>query len=233
LPADLPVEVVHNGFAEEPPKGIEQSPAVPRLHEDSLRIAFVGNLIRVKGIFEFVKAAKIVRDKGLNVDFLVAGDNPVVVPGIRGWLLKKLGLASNVRLELEEFVTQNRLQDRVHFLGFVSDIRKVYAMSDVLCFPTMFDAVGRPVFEAAHYALPSIVAISEPMEDTFIDRETGLAIDDIEPATIARAIEYCAAHPDELKRMGEAARQHALRNFDSKVNARQMLAIYHAVAGPR
>lgn len=96
----------------------------------------------------------------------------------------------------------------------------------MLCFPSHLNAAGRPVFEAAFFKVPSIVAMQNPRADTMIDGETGICIAPKDAQALARAIEYFYARPEEVRRMGEAAYRLALRDFDTKKNACRMLAIY-------
>ena len=88
------------------------------------------------------------------------------------------------------------------------------------------NAVGRPVIEASFYKVPSIVAITDPLDDTMIDDETGICIPKKKPQALAGAIEYFYSNQQEIDRMGQAAFQLALENFDSKQNAEKMLKIY-------
>jgi glycosyltransferase involved in cell wall biosynthesis len=85
------------------------------------------------------------------------------------------------------------------------------------------------VFEAAFFSVPSIVAVTNPLPDTLVDHETGLAIPGRNPQKLAEAIMHFADHPDELRRMGANARDLAERNFNPENNARKLLAIYRRV----
>ena len=102
----------------------------------------------------------------------------------------------------------------------------MYENIDVICFPSHLDAVGRPVFEAAFFGVPSIVAITNPRSDTFIHRETGLCIEPQNPHALADAIEYFYRHPQEIKRMGGAAQKLAAEQFRIDNTAKRVLEIY-------
>ena len=65
---------------------------------------------------------------------------------------------------------------------------------DVLCFPSHYDAPGRPIFEAAFFGVPSIVAVRNPRPDTLVDGETGLAIRPHDADELAEAITRLATH---------------------------------------
>jgi glycosyltransferase involved in cell wall biosynthesis len=116
--------------------------------------------------------------------------------------------------------------DHVHLIDFTSNIHKIYEAIDILCFPSHLNAVGRPVLEAALFKVPSIVAITNPIDDTIIDNETGICIKPKDPKGLADAIEYFYSRPEEITRMGELAYKLALKNFDIKKNAKKILEIY-------
>jgi glycosyltransferase involved in cell wall biosynthesis len=219
LPADLPTRIIHNTLSLQ---GTEQPPTPA----ERVRVGFVGNFLPFKGIHEFVQAARLCRDRGLPVEFVIAGDNPRSLGGIRGWLLGVLGLARDLRREVQEYVQRMGLEDTVRFTGFVDDVAKVYSSIDILCFATHLDAPGRPVLEAAFYGIPSIVAVRDPLPDTIVHGQTGICIDVPEPERIADAIEYLCRDPVERARLGRGAKDLARRSFDRQLNAAAIHAVY-------
>ena len=222
LPADLPVHVIHNGMrvpAELP----------PRDSAGPFCVGIIGVLHRSKGVYEFIEAARLLRERGVQVRVLVVGENVYRLSGVRGWLLRKLDFARDVRGELQAYVAQHGLSGMVEFTGFVADIRPIYSRLDAVCFPSHLDAPGRPVFEAALFGLPTIVAMRNPTRDVVIPGETGLCIDEPTPIAIADAIQSLAQDRPRARRMGENARRMAPERFESRVCATKMLDLYRVV----
>ena len=226
LTHDVDAHVIHNGFA----PGLEARTATPAslapLPASSLKVAMIGSLSPMKGVFEFLHAARIVVARGMQVDFILVGDDIRPVRGLYGWILQRLGFARPVRAELERFVRAHGLERHVHFLGFTTEIKAIYDHIDVVCFPSHLDAPGRPVFEAAFSGVPSIVAVSDPHPDTFVDGETGICVTARDPERLAAAIERLYRDRAELRRMGENARALALEHFDIRRNAEKVLGLY-------
>ena len=226
LPPGIPVEVIHNGFT-------PREPGAPsRASGDRgfpLRIAMVGSLLPLKGVLEFVEAARLCRGRTLPVEFLLVGAGVRELRGMGGWFLQRTGFAVDLGARVAHFVAQHRLEASVRMVGFTPDVDAIYRDIDVLCFPSHLDAVGRPVFEAAFFRVPSIVAISNPLPDTLIPRQTGLSIAPGDPGALADAVEYFCRNPAEIQRMGEAAHRLALRNFDSRKNAARVLRVYRGL----
>ena len=225
LPAQLPVEVIHNGM-----KVPAQLPL--RVSKGPFCVGIVGVLHRAKGVYELVEAARLLRDRGVAVRVLIVGANVHQLSGLRGWLLRKLDFARDVRGELEAYVALHDLADVVEFTGFVADIRPIYSRLDAVCFPSHLDAPGRPVFEAALFGLPTIVAMRNPTRDVIVPFETGLCIDQPTPQAIADAIQTLARDRVAARRMGGQARQMALQRFESSVCATRMLALYRKLCMP-
>lgn len=231
LPGDLPVHVIHNAFA---PKAADVPDAtfqkrLSSLRPDSFKVGFVGNLLLVKGIFELMEAARITKERGLNVEFVIVGDDAQASRGMKARALKLLGLRQNVKAEVEQALDRDGLRDRVHLVGFTSDIARAYERMDVLCFPSHYDAPGRPIFEAAFFGVPSIVAVRDPKSDTLVHDVTGIAIEPRNAVQLADAITRLCTDRSQVRRMGEAARQMAQANFDVVRNAATLLALYHGI----
>lgn len=222
LPADLAVDVVHNGMAVN---------VRPRANGNGVfRVGIVGFLLKLKGVYEFAEAARILlKERGIEVEFLVVGENARPLKGVKGWLLRKLEFAHDVRADLDCYIARHGLRSHVRLTGFVSDVQEVYRTLDVLCFPSYLNAAGRPVFEAAFFEVPSIVAIRNPPPDTIVHGETGLCIDGPDPIALADAIEYLYRNPDDRRRMGKNARRLAENNFDVSKNAGEIMGIYERV----
>ncbi|HEY8608901.1 MAG TPA: glycosyltransferase family 4 protein [Noviherbaspirillum sp.] len=225
LPSDLHVEVVHNSM---------RIPAsLPEPEPTAVyTVALIGVLHRSKGAYEFVEAARLLRDRGVPVKLLIVGENARKLSGVTGWMMRKLDFARDVRKELEDYVAAHRLGAYVEFTGFVRDIRTVYSRINAVCFPSHLDAPGRPVFEAALYGLPTIVAMRNPTRDVVVHGESGLCIDTPRPEAIADAIGTLFADPASAQAMGARARQAALTRFDSGVAAAKMWELYLRTAAP-
>lgn len=231
LPADIHVDIVHNSYTPHASAKVPQAVADlrNRFHKDSLRVGMVGNLLAMKGVYEFLEAARLCVVSGVNVDFVLVGSNPRKLSGLSGTMLKRFGFSRDLEIDVARFIEQNGLMERVHRLEFMSDVQAIYQSIDVLCFPSHLDAVGRPVIEAAWYGVPSLVAVDRPFPDTMIDGETGLRIPSRNPKALADVIGKLHAKRTELVRMGKAARALAEANFDARKNSQSMLTVYQRV----
>ena len=226
LPEDIEINIIHNGFSLSQKAPINKDYQEDGFSGRPMKLVFVGGLIVMKGILEFLHAAKHCADNNMNVKFVVIGDISKKHKGFKAILLNKLGFFYDAIGYCGNYITEHNLEDVIEFTGFTLDVESVYKAADVVCFPSHLNAVGRPVIEAALLKVPSIVAITGSAEDTIIHHQTGLCIKEKNSVAIFEAIEYFYKQPTEIKRMGGAAFELAQINFDIQKNAKKVLELY-------
>lgn len=231
MTAELNVDVIQNSFT--PKRSPDPDPSMlyklEKLRAGSLKIGFVGNVQVSKGILELVEAARLLKEQDADVEFVIVGGHTRVDKGLRGWVLSKAGLVQDVVEELQQRIKKYGLEQSFHLLGATSDIQCVYERLDVITFPSHFDAPGRPVFEAAFSAVPSIVCVNKPLSDTLVHNVTGLAIPARDPVALSEAIRHFEKNRDEVKRMGREAQKLAIDNFEPARNAARLFDVYKRV----
>jgi glycosyltransferase involved in cell wall biosynthesis len=224
IPDWIESNVVHNGIV------IARADNIKPLFPRKLTIGMAGVLIRSKGVYEFIEAAKILLlDRKHDLEFVIAGENARDAKGIVGWLYKQFGFSEDVFSDIKKYTIDNGLADRIRLTGLVKDIRPMYQSLDILCFPSYLNACGRPVFEAAFYGVPSIVAINNPLEDAIIHDVTGIVISHPNSELLANAIEKLVVNPDDITRLGERARCWAEKFFLVDSSAESTVEIYCSI----
>jgi glycosyltransferase involved in cell wall biosynthesis len=228
LDHSLPAIIVHNGLSVN--ANLSSNNTSLRKTGQAVRVGFIGVLIALKGIYELIEAINILKNRGVDIECIVAGENARDLRGIRAWVLRKLGFAQDVRWELEQMIHKYRLGSHVRMLGFVKDVRTIYPTLDILCFPSHLDAAGRPVFEAALYSIPSVVAIKNPFSDAVLHEHTGLAIPRPDPELIAAALQRLAEDETFRLILGRQARNWANENFSIENSTAVLLGVYQRLA---
>lgn len=222
------IEVIHNGLDINSSINNEVSHLRKKLENinSSLKVAYVGNLLYMKGIVEFVQAASIAKDNNLDIKFIIVGNTKKNKNGIIQSIQKMMNLSHDARDEIIAYIENNSLENYIEILDFTNNIKDVYNNIDVLCFPSHLDAPGRPVFEAGLFKKPSIVAVENPQKDAIINYKTGICIEAKNPRSLFDAILYFYNNKDEIQNFGEAAYNLSMKYFDITKNSEKLIDIY-------
>lgn len=214
-------DLVRRGLAPERitvvPNGVDLDAYAPVAGEPEFSeptLVFVGRIKRYKRVDLMLDAVAALRDRGLNVRLVVAG---------RGDHLPEL------RRRRERLA----LDDRVEFLGFVSEDRKREllrrAWVHVLTSPK--EGWGLSNMEAAASATPTVASDSPGLRDSVVDGETGLLVPHGDVTALTDALQRILEDPRLRRRMGAAARSFA-EGFSWDASAQRVLEVLRRSAPP-
>jgi glycosyltransferase involved in cell wall biosynthesis len=97
--------------------------------------------------------------------------------------------------------------------------------------PNHVEAQPNKLFEYMSAGIP-VIASDFPLWRDLIERECcGLAVDPLDEAAIASAIEYVLTHPDEAEAMGRRGRLAVERTYNWQPQAHKLLDLYARIAG--
>ena len=134
---------------------------------------------------------------------------------------------SDFKQQLEEWVVQHNLQDRVNFLGQVSDPTQFYVNSLIHIAPSIKEEpLGMIVLEAKKVGTPSIVFPSGGLPEMVRHKIDGYICQDKTPEALAEAIEWMLSDRDRLSQMGEAARVDYENRFGKERFLKEWANIY-------
>jgi glycosyltransferase involved in cell wall biosynthesis len=232
LPPSERTHVIHNTITNGNLRSRSNDDASGRLGQlrpGSLKVGFVGNLLRSKGIVPLVNAFEQIRAYGVDAELIIVGGNIRRDNRPLSALLRFLNLEQEERGTLENLIGNSKYKTDIHQIGFLSDLAEVYRSLDILCFPSLLDAPGRPVIEAALFGKPSVVAVRDPSPDTLVDGITGVAITSPDVPTIADALLRISNDRALLDCMGKSAQKLAIKNFHPSVHSQKLLSLYRKV----
>jgi glycosyltransferase involved in cell wall biosynthesis len=191
-----------------------------------LRVAIVGSLLPAKGVYEFFDAAVRLLKRRDDLVFIYVGRGIRTMSAPVAAIYQLLKLTDNTETNLQKLISRAEFKSRILMLGHRDDLVNIYSNVDVLCFPSHYNAPGRPIFEAGYFGKPSIVAIDNPMTDTLVDGVTGIAIKGRDSRALEDAIEWMVENPEKRLIMGQRARELTYRNFDLENNVQILLGVY-------
>lgn len=177
--------------------------------EHPISFIFVARLLREKGIFEFLQAAKQIKNKYPNTIFKVIGNFDYENPGA----LKKE--------ELQKYVQQ----DIIYYPGFVQDVNEYFAKSSVFVLPSYREGLPRSTQEAMAIGRPIITTDVPGCRETVVNGQNGFLIPKWNVPALVSAMEYFILKPSEITRMGLESYQIAVEKFDGKKVNQKLLNI--------
>ena len=166
-------------------------------------------LIRTKGVFEYLEAARIIKQQSHAIKFLLVGN----------W--DKEGADA---LSYDEI---NSISKDIDWLGMQSDMPTLYALSDICVLPSYYrEGIPRVLMEAASMGLSLISTDMPGCREVVNDGQNGFLIPTRDSKTLASCISRLAAEPELRKQFGNASRELATQRFDIHPIANQIENIY-------
>ncbi len=167
---------------------------------------FVARLLAEKGVFEYLRAAKIIKQKYKEVKFYILGSFDETNP----FGLKK----RHLDMYLNDGI--------VIYPGFVDNVDEWIAGSSVFVLPSYYrEGVPRSTQEAMAIGRAVITTDSVGCKETVADGLNGFLVPPCEYETLVRKMEYFIQNPGAIDTMGLESRRIAEEKFDvHKVNDR-------------
>jgi len=113
-----------------------------------------------------------------------------------------------------ERIEHHGLQDKVRLAGFERAIRKIWADHHVLLMPSRSEGTPISLIEAQICARPAVVTDVDGNGDWVEDGQTGFVAKEASVQAISDALERMWSRRDQLRAIGEAARQACLAKRD-------------------
>jgi glycosyltransferase involved in cell wall biosynthesis len=116
-------------------------------------------------------------------------------------------------------------------LPFLSDVRPLYELVEVVLHPSRWDALPQAVLEAMALGKPVIASRATGNAVIITDEQDGLLVEPSEPDAWARALERLLGNPALAARLGAAARRRAREDFPLEQTITRTVALYHECLG--
>ena len=201
-----------------PGSGVDTARFAPdsaRIPGERLRVLLPARLLWDKGLAEYAQAARLLRERGVPVDLLLAGDpdpgNPAAVPErtVLGWVQEGL----------------------LEWLGHVDDMPALLRTADIVALPSYREGLPKGLIEAAASGC-ALIATDVPGCREVVEHEVdGLRVPVKDGVALADAIERLVREPALRARLGVAARDKALARFDERIVVAETMAVYGELTG--
>ena len=153
-------------------------------------VGYIGNLVRGKGVMNFIDAARLILRQRDDVEFLIVGDG---------------SLFSEIRDKLES----NDLQNKVKLTGWIphDEIPDYLNKLRLLVLPSYSEGLPGIVLEAMACGAPILATPVGGIPDLIKDGVTGFIIEDNTPESIAKNVRRALNYHDLDRIIGNARKR--------------------------
>jgi len=208
---DSRIEVVPNGSSLLP----HLNGKFERNGRRELRVIYLGNLFKFKGVLDLIEAAAIALQKHPEVKFCFAGSwgyDPIHGES-----------AESIRGQCEARVAATGKPDRFEFLGALTGraLQDYLVDGDIFAFPSTLEGMPLVILEAMAAGNPVISSRGVGViSEVVIDGECGILVEKSNPTALAKAIMALIEDADLRRRLGRNAR----RRFEQYYTTEKSLA---------
>ena len=171
---------------------------------------FMGRLLKEKGIYEYIQAAKIVKQRYPDTRFVVLGS------------IDESNLGALSQDELSMLIADGIID----YPGQVDNVVDWIANSDVFVLPSYREGVPRSTQEAMAIGRAVITTDVPGCRETVVDGVNGFLVEKWNPEALAGKMIYFIENPEQIAIMGQESYKIAQEKFDAeKVNQRLLKMI--------
>lgn len=182
----------------------------------NIKILYLSNFIRSKGILETLQAVPDVLKKNSRVEFIFAGQ----------W--RDLNTKNDFRRFLEIYPGLP-----VFVMGpvFAKEKYNLLSTSDIFVFPTYYPPEGHPwvIVEAMAAGLPIISTDQGAITESVIDGVNGFIVQKQNPTQIAEKVKLLIEDLELRKKMGQVSRRLYLENFTEEKMVQKIVYAFSTV----
>jgi glycosyltransferase involved in cell wall biosynthesis len=199
---------IYNGIDRRDPN--LESPVSRRdlaVDENDVVLAIIGRLHKQKGHLLLLEALPFILPEAprTRVLFCGAGEEETHLRGI----VANRGLAKHVR-----------------FLGLIENASQILPHIDVLVLPSLWEGMPHVVLEAMAAGRPVVASRIAGLAELVEDGKTGLLFRSGDPRSLAEALLKLITNPALARTMGDAGREHVMKNFQLKETVRKTVHLY-------
>ena len=198
--------VVPEMVSEETKKSIKEK---HKILNDEIVIGSVGrmNSDAHKRFSDLIHAFSILAQKNNKVKLVLVGDGPE-------------------KSNYEALVEKLGIQNQVVFAGYQNEIGTYYAVFDVFCLVSAFEAFGLVLAEAMLHKLPVIATNVGGMKFIVDDNETGFLVEKFDVKAINEKLDVLTHNADLRKQLGENGYIKAMKNYTEERYVKNVADLY-------
>ncbi|WP_375334005.1 glycosyltransferase family 4 protein [Candidatus Tisiphia endosymbiont of Xenochironomus xenolabis] len=192
--------------------GIETKkfPLLPEPLGNKIVVALVARMLIDKGVYEFIYAAKILKQKNIDAEFWLVGQPEQN---------NKQSIAQSI---LEDYQNLGYIK----YLGYQKDIEEIWKKAHIAVLPSYREGLSRSLLEAGAYGRAIITTNAPGGRELIQDKINGLLVKPQNIEDLAIAMELLITMPSLRKHLGIKIRQDILEKYDNQLISEKMVNFY-------
>ncbi|MFC2103578.1 glycosyltransferase family 4 protein [Bacteroidota bacterium] len=164
------------------------------LVDEDFIIGFVGRLNVQKGIKYMLDAFKLVTDKYKNAHLLIAG-------------------TGDLENTIRDFASKFNLENKIHLLGFRTDIHNLMRAFDVFLLPSLWEGFGIVLIEAMAAGKACVATSTSSIPEIVEDGISGILVPPENAESIADALKKLISDPIKREEFGKEGQKIVQQKF--------------------
>jgi glycosyltransferase involved in cell wall biosynthesis len=173
-------------------------------------VLLVARMLVDKGVVEFLDAAELLLERGVQARFVLVG-------GVD---------AHNPASLSEHYIAGRQRGSDIEWLGQRRDVADLLRSSTIVCLPSYHEGLPKVLLEAAATGRPMVATDIPGCREVVVHDVTGLLVPVREVEALADAIQSLLEDPARCERLGAAARAKAEAEFGADRIVAQTLDVY-------
>jgi glycosyltransferase involved in cell wall biosynthesis len=168
-----------------------------------------------KGVKEFVDAARLLKEEGVEARFVLVGDsdplNPASIPNDQLKVWDESGV--------------------IEWWGWRDDMQSIFSQTHIVCLPSYYrEGVPRALVEALASGRPIVTTDAPGCREVVVDGENGLLVQPRDSIRLAKALRSLIEDPALRQKMGWRSREIAEKDFSVEMVIAKTLGVYQALS---
>lgn len=180
----------------------------------------------IKGLHFMLQAMPRILEKFPDTTVWVSGNNVTKTSTLK----EKIKISAYGKY-LKKLLKENRLQDKVHFLGKLNaeEMKQRFLKSHLYVCPSAIENSPNSLGEAMILGVPAIASDAGGISSIFVDKEDGILFEMGNCDALAESVIYMFSNPDKMEEYSHRAKNHAKDTHNPDKNYKRLLEIYQEI----
>ncbi|MCB1720435.1 MAG: glycosyltransferase family 4 protein [Rhodospirillales bacterium] len=194
---------------------LQQFPLTPLPENERPIVLMPTRLIHEKGVSVFIEAANILKQRGINARFQIAGGLSATTP------------SAISKQEMQAMLAGSE----VEWLGKVTDMPALYQSASLICYPSYYgEGVPKVLLEAAATGRAIVTTDHPGCREAVEQGVNGLLVPVKDALACADAMQALLEDPPRLEAMSRVSHDLAARDFDVESVVARTLKVYEEIS---